>query len=231
MFNGIIDAIGQVRANYDAPGGRSLTVQARDYWRDARPGASIAVDGVCLTIAGIDGEAARFDVVAESLRRSTLGELRPGGRVNLQKSVAAGDRIDGHFVQGHVDAVGTVLQAEQRGGESMWWFTLDDDPSGAATLWACIVPKGSIAIDGISLTVAEVGSGRFSAAITPTTLRQTTIGEKRSGARVNVETDVIARTVIYYLRRFGSSGGAPESPAATGRTDAMMDLLKREGFA
>jgi riboflavin synthase len=223
MFSGIIDAVGEIRSIRDAPGGKSLLVHAPGYWADTKLGASIAIDGACLTITKSDDQDALFDVIAETLRRTTLGHLRPGDRVNLQKSLAVGDRIDGHFVQGHVDAVATTVEIQESGGESIWWFSLEAEAPPTGSVLSSIIPKGSIAIDGISLTVAAVRQGRFSVALIPTTLRETTLGAKRSGAKVNVETDILARTVVQYLQLLGV--GAPSHDAA------MMDLLKREGFA
>lgn len=218
MFGGIIEAIGRVQSFREAPGGRALVVSAPGYWTGTPNGASIAVDGVCLTVTAAAGEEASFDVIAETLRRSTLGGLRPGEAVNLQKALAVGDRIDGHFVQGHADAVGTIVRVEQGAGESIWWFSTD------AAAMPYIVPKGSVAIDGISLTIAEVRDDRFSVALIPTTLAATTLGRKRSGSRVNIETDVLARTIVHYLRTLGSPGGRiPDG--------LTFEHLARHGFA
>lgn len=194
MFSGIIDYVGDVCSVATVSGGVLLSVRALGYWADVMPGSSIAVDGVCLTVTRIEGDSACFDVVSETLRRSTLGELRAGGRVNLQKSLRVGDRVDGHFVQGHVDAIGVVSRVESAPAESKWWIRAD-----AATL-PCIVPKGSIAIDGISLTIADVQGDEFSVALIPTTLERTTIGTKQVGARVNLETDIVARTVVHQMK-------------------------------
>jgi riboflavin synthase len=228
MFSGIIDAIGEVRSVHDLPGGKTLVVRAPGYWDGVKAGASIAVDGACLTMTQSDAQDARFDVIAETLRRTTLGQLYPGDRVNLQKSLTVGERIDGHFVQGHVDAVAIVVEARETAGESIWWFSTEDEPAAATTMSSCIIPKGSIAIDGISLTVAAVRQGRFSVALIPTTLRDTTLGAKRAGAKVNIETDILARTVVQYLQLLGI--GSP-GQIAWAHDAAMMDLLKREGFA
>ncbi|MFQ5502335.1 MAG: riboflavin synthase [Phycisphaerae bacterium] len=217
MFSGIIDTIGRVQASRTAQGGRTLVIRAPGYWADVSTGGSIAVDGVCLTLTRSDRNDAEFDVIAETLRRTTLGELKPGDQINLQKSLAVGDRIDGHFLQGHVDAVATVTRVEQSALESVWWFSMDREPM------TCIVPKGSVAIDGISLTVAGVDSDRFGVALIPTTLERTTLGDKRTGARVNIETDILARTVVHYLKsiRVGD----------TRATDSLTaETLKRHGF-
>ncbi len=218
MFSGIIEMIGRIRSCHDAPGGKTLVVSAGEYWQDTTSGASIAIDGVCLTVTRIDGGDAAFDVVAETLRRSTLGDLRPGDSVNLQKALAVGDRIDGHFVQGHIDALGVVERIDPSPGESAWWFSTD-----AAAL-PSIVPKGSIAIDGISLTVADVRDGRFSVALIPTTLQETTIGRKRVGDRVNIETDILARTVVRALQSLGVLRDATDRPIT-------IESLRRQGLA
>lgn len=199
MFSGIIDAVGSIREARKSAGGLVLRIEAPAYWTGVPTGASIAIDGVCLTLTEGDESCAEFDVIAETLRRSTLGELRPGDKVNLQKSLAVGDRIDGHFVQGHIDAVATVSRVENSPEQSMWWLR----PGDAAM--AYITPKGSIAIDGISLTVAEVRGDEFSVALIPTTLDRTTIGRKTPGCRVNIETDILSRTVVHYLESIGAA--------------------------
>jgi riboflavin synthase len=201
VFSGIIDAIGTVTKCDATPSGRRLIVRAPGYWKGALAGSSIAIDGVCLTITQVSGDDAAFDVVPETLRRSTLGGLGAGGEVNLQKSLAVGDRIDGHFVQGHVDAVGRVERAEQSETESKWWIRVDEEAMHY------IIPKGSVSIDGISLTIADVADGCFSVALIPTTLERTTLGRKRAGAGVNIETDILARTVVSHLRSLQGAGG------------------------
>lgn len=213
MFSGIIDCIGEVVDAGSVPGGMALHIRAPGYWTGVATGASIAIDGVCLTATTTSGDTATFDVVAETLRRTTLGSLRPGGRVNLQKSLKAGDPIDGHFVQGHVDAVAKVQRVEQSPAESMWWFALD---AGAMRY---VIPKGSIAIDGISLTVANRRDDSFSVALIPTTLERTTLGEKRAGAQVNIETDILSRTIVQHLQTIagGDPGAAVERLGRSGQ--------------
>lgn len=218
MFGGIIEAIGQVRSCESVAGGKTLVVTAGDFWTGAATGASVAVDGVCLTLTRADGGRAAFDVVSETLRCSTLGDLRSGDRVNLQKSLVVGERVDGHFVQGHVDAVGRVAKVERSARESKWWFSMD---SG---VMAYLIPKGSVAVDGISLTIADVREGLFSTALIPTTLERTTLGQKDAGARVNIETDILARTVVDYLRSMGGERGSIAE-------SVTLEQLKRQGFA
>jgi len=217
MFSGIINAIGQVRECRQTPGGQTLVIHAPDYWRDVEPGSSIAIDGVCLTLTRADRADAHFDVIAETLRRTTLGRLQPGHGVNLQKSLSVGDRIDGHFVQGHVDAVATIIRVEKSPRESVLWFAMD------VVAMATIIPKGSVAIDGISLTIAEVSGDSFSVALIPTTLECTTIGKKAINDRVNVETDILARTVVHYLKN--STGPAAQSTGLT------QETLSRHGLS
>lgn len=197
MFSGIVDEVGEIVASQTTPSGRRLAVSAPGYWKGVHGGASIAIDGVCLTVTGISNDVAEFDVVAETLRRTTLGELVAGSRVNLQKSLAVGDRVDGHFVQGHVDAMATVVKIEHDPSDVRWWFA----PDPAALPY--IIPKGGVAIDGISLTVVSVTEGMFDVALIPTTLQRTTLGQKAAGARVNIETDILARTVVNYLQSMG----------------------------
>ncbi len=218
MFSGIIDAVGEIRSCESVAGGSRLAVRAPGYWTGVKPGASVAVDGACLTLIDADDRDARFDVVAETLRRTTLGTMRPGDRVNLQKALCAGDPIDGHFVQGHIDAISTVVGIDDAAGESVWWFSVD-----AATR-PMLISKGSVAINGISLTITEARDDRFGVALIPTTLAHTTLGEKRLGSNVNIETDIISRTVIQYLGLLSGSGGG------TGRPGGMIDLLREHGF-
>jgi riboflavin synthase len=197
MFGGIIDKIGEVVGVEPSGSGRRMIVRAVDYWKNLSEGASVAVDGVCLTLIRRTEDDAEFDVVPETLRCSTLANLAVGGRVNLQKSLAVGERIDGHFVQGHVDAMARVERIG-RGTEVIAEFTVDEQTM------PCIVPKGSIAIDGISLTVAAVQSAGFSVALIPTTLSRTTLGEKRPGDSVNIETDILVRSIVHHLQSIQS---------------------------
>jgi len=197
MFSGIIDAIGQIESSNPSPAGRRLSIRAPGYWTGVTEGCSIAIDGVCLTVTRVAHDIAEFDVIPETLKRTTLGDLKPGGRINLQKSLAVGERIDGHFVQGHIDAVATVTRVTRIGEDARWWFRPD------AEALPYIIPKGSIAIDGISLTVVSVVDGQFDVALIPTTLERTTLGGKEAGARVNIETDILSRTIVERLRAMG----------------------------
>lgn len=182
MFTGIIEATGKVASI----GNGALTV-ASPLLAETPIGASIAINGVCLTVVEHDEDSARFDVVPETLDRTNLGELDTGEFVNLERAMSATGRFDGHVVQGHVDDVGEVSSIEEAAGR----VTLTVIPP--ARLMAHIAEKGSITIDGVSLTVAAVTADSFQVALIPHTLESTTLGSVRTGDRVNLETDVIAK--------------------------------------
>lgn len=193
MFTGIVEELGQVVA-VDPRGdlrGDSVTVTIRGprVTEDAAHGASIAVDGVCLTVVDLKGDSFTADVMKETLDRSSLGALRPGARVNLERPVRLADRLGGHLVQGHVDGVGTILSREP--GERWDVVTV----SLPADLGRYVVDKGSITIDGVSLTVVRAAAEHFSVALIPTTLELTTFGHKGVGDVVNLEVDVVAKYV------------------------------------
>jgi len=191
MFSGLIGYRGTViSSESDAAGGTTLVVRA-DGVRDEAPAAkdSIAIDGVCLTATRIDGDRIAFDVVPETLARSTLGALHDGDAVNLEYSLRVGDRMGGHFVYGHVDATAAVLARVPEGqGERI----RIERPRALAPM---IVEKAFIAIDGVSLTVAAAGDDWFEIALIPETLARTTLGARPVGSRVNIEVDPLARYV------------------------------------
>ncbi|MCH7702892.1 MAG: riboflavin synthase [Planctomycetes bacterium] len=193
MFTGIIEIVGRVCGSDEVTGGRRLTVDAGPVAEDLKPGASLAVNGVCLTATDVRATRVGFDVIAETLRRTNLGRLRVGDLVNLERSLRLGDRLDGHFVQGHIDGTGTIRRRTQSARECVVWV----EPE--RSLMPCIIPKGSIAIDGISLTVAELQGGMFSVALIPTTLERTNLGDRRVGDPVNLETDMLIRAAVHHL--------------------------------
>ena len=198
MFAGIVESTGVVTAlreggSQHAGGGVRLTIDLGELRAGLALGASVAVNGVCLTLAELRGTVGGFDVIPETLAQTNLGRLQPGRRVNLERSLRVGDRIDGHFVQGHVDGVATVEEIRRDGGE--WRVCLRVD----ADLTPYIIYKGSIAIDGVSLTTAEADSSRFAVALIPTTLGRTTLGERKVGDVVNIETDILTRTIVQRL--------------------------------
>jgi riboflavin synthase len=175
-------------------------------------GASVAVDGVCLTVTEIQGATGRFDVLDETFSRSTLSCRSAGDPVNLETSLRVGDPLGGHFVQGHVDGVGTVREARDLGGQ--WEFAVDAPESVLATT----VEKGSIAIDGISLTVARLLGNGFVVAVIPETFRRTTLGVRKAGDGVNLEADVLGKVVARLLGRATDGGGV------------TMDKLREAGW-
>lgn len=201
MFTGIIERTGVVAEVRRKAGGRRLRVDAGEIADACQLGDSIAVSGVCLTVAHIAPPLLDFDVITETLKRSTLGSRSPGDTVNLERSLRVGDRIDGHFVQGHVDGTAEVVRIEASAKAHVIWFHTP------AALHSYVVPKGSIAIDGVSLTIADVRDDAFSVALIPTTLDRTTLGALRTGGRVNIESDILARTVVHHLAAREASGG------------------------
>jgi riboflavin synthase len=191
MFSGLIGYRGTVVSLESAQNGGGTLVVRADGVREEAPAVkdSIAIDGVCLTATRIDGDRVAFDVVPETLARSTLGGLHVGDAVNLEYSLRVGDRMGGHFVYGHVDATATVLARTAEGqGERV----RIERPSSLAPM---IVEKAFIAIDGVSLTVAAVGKDWFEIALIPETLTRTTLGTRPAGSRVNIEVDPLARYV------------------------------------
>jgi riboflavin synthase len=193
MFTGIVTEVAAVGSIRPAPGGRRLRIDAPATSRGLAIGGSVAVDGVCLTAVEIDRRGFSVDVVPETLRRSTLGSLAAGRRVNLERPLAATAELGGHFVQGHVDARAAVLALRRRGEEVVLELKL---PREIAPL---VVEKGSIALNGVSLTVASVARGRFSVALIPHTLARTNLSDLRAGSEVNVEADILGKYVRAFL--------------------------------
>jgi riboflavin synthase len=184
MFTGLVEQKGRVQS---AEGGRLVFETALA--AELSEGDSVAVNGVCLTATGVDGGSFRADVMDETLRRSSLGRVGPGDEVNLELPLRAGDRLGGHIVQGHVDATGTVHSASDEG------FARVVRIAAGADVVRYVVEKGSIAVDGVSLTVAEVDDEGFSVSLIPETLERTTLGSLEPGREVNLEVDVLAKYV------------------------------------
>ena len=195
MFTGIVQERGRVAAVDETPDGVRVIVEAPETARGAAVGDSIAVSGVCLTIASATDGSLAFDAVPETLARSSLGALTAGDEVNLEPALRAGDPLGGHFVQGHVDAVGRVRSTEREadGGVRAWF---DAPPE----ILRYLVEKGSVTVDGVSLTVSAVGRDWFEVGLIPETLRATTLGGKSPGDPVNIEVDVLAKYVEKLVR-------------------------------
>lgn len=189
MFTGIVEELGTVASVRRESQGATLEIQADTVLADAKVGDSIAVDGVCLTVRTCMSDTFLADVSAETLRRTTLGERKAGEQVNLERALRLQDRLGGHLVLGHVDEVATISEWKDEGTSSCMRVTL----SGKARRY--IAYKGSVAVDGVSLTIANVVADGFEAALIPHTKQVTTLEKKRNGARVNIEVDLLARYV------------------------------------
>lgn len=214
MFTGIIEEIGQVRHILSSHVSGQLTVCAKTVLEGTNPGDSIAVNGVCLTVTRFDTRSFTADVMPETLRRSNLGQLRPGNPVNLERAVPVGGRFGGHFVSGHIDSTGVIRHVEQE--RNAVWIRIEA-PTDTIRL---IVEKGSVAIDGISLTVADVTNQDFAVSIIPHTGGQTTLLTKKAGDLVNLENDLIGKYVQKLLC----------VPQNTHTGTITMDFLQKHGF-
>lgn len=208
MFTGLVADMGVVERIAPRQGGARLTLRPRTLAADAlAPGESVACSGVCLTVVERGGGLVSFDAVPETLARTTIGTWRPGSAVNLERALALTDRLGGHLVQGHVDAVGEVLARTPEGQGVRLSLSL---PASIAPL---VAEKGSVAVDGVSLTVAAVTRDAFEVALIPETLARTTLGAAGPGTKVNLEADVVARHVAR-LREFGGGPGVSSEDLA-----------------
>ncbi len=201
MFTGLVADTGTVERVEPRSGGARLVLRPRSIpVDDLAPGESVACSGACLTVVSRGEGRVSFDAVPETLARTTLGSWRPGSRVNLERALRLSDRLGGHLVQGHVDAVGKVLQKVAEGQGARLTVSLPE------SIAALVAEKGSIAVDGVSLTVARVGRDRFEVALIPETLERTTLGEASVGSAVNLEADVVARHVARLREMSGAAG-------------------------
>jgi riboflavin synthase len=224
VFTGIIQHIGQVRSAATAAGGAlRLRIDLGPLAEGLAVGDSLAVDGACLTACRVSGREAEFDAVPETVSRTTLAGLRPGAKVNLERPLRADGRLDGHIVQGHIDGVAEVVRIDPAGPQRTVEFAAPHELTGE------MVVKGSVAVAGVSLTLTAVADGRFAVALIPTTREKTTLGSLRVGGKVNVETDVLGKYVLRYLRQMGGTGPAPLNRASPG--GVTLDKLREAGFA
>jgi riboflavin synthase len=196
MFTGIVVDRGEVRRAKKSSGVLQLDVEAPRTARDLKIGDSVSINGVCLTATDTGRRRFSVEAIPETLARTTLGTVKKGARLNLELAARLGDRIGGHLVQGHVDGVAEALRVEEDGEAKRMWFGLDEG------LLKYLVPKGSVTLDGVSLTVVDVGRTSFQVAIIPHTLDMTTLGVIERGSLVNVEVDLVAK----YIERFTSNG-------------------------
>lgn len=215
MFTGIVEELGTIRAVRRGTASAVLSIGASEVLSDLKIGDSVAVNGVCLTVTSLDDGGFTADVMHETLGRSSLGALIPGSRVNLERAMPANGRFGGHIVSGHIDGTGKV--ASVRPDDNALWYTIYAAPE----LLRYIVEKGSVTIDGISLTVASVEADRFSVSLIPHTAAVTTLGRKRVGDVVNLETDIIGKYVEKLLR--------PE-PEQRPQSRISLEFLQNNGF-
>jgi riboflavin synthase len=219
MFTGIIEEVGTIRELRAFSGGARITIACGKVWKELETGESVSVNGVCLTAIEIGQGYFVADISPESLSRSTLGGMRKGKPVNLERALSPTSRLGGHIVQGHVDGIGTVRSIERSGQGALYSFSYPSD------LGRYLVEKGSIAVDGISLTVSSLRDGEFSTAIIPHTIEETDLRELKAGDAVNLEVDIIAKYVQRFLdiRSSGPEGG--------GGDESLYRKLLEGGFA
>ena len=189
MFSGIVEALGTVAELRMEPPGCRIIVREAKIAAETKVADSICVNGCCLTVVEQNGDTFGFQAGPETLARTNLGELKPGSRVNLERALAVGGRLGGHFVSGHIDGTGALIERIDQGDWSTFWFSV---PRSLAVQMAS---KGSIAVDGVSLTIVESQADRFSVALIPYTLAVTTLGPLTVGGTVNIETDILAKYV------------------------------------
>ena len=216
MFTGIIEELGTVERVTRGRVSAILAIRAEAILSDLKIGDSVAVNGVCLTATSLTGHGFTADVMHETLDRSALAGLGPGSPVNLERAMAANGRFGGHIVAGHVDGVGTIAAIEK--DDNAIWFTI----TAPAQVLRYVVEKGSIAIDGISLTVARVETDRFAVSVIPHTAAVTLLGQRRTGDRVNLESDLVGKYVERLLRP------APEEKQQESKL--TMEFLSQHGF-
>lgn len=215
MFTGIVEEIGTIRKMRPGPHSMILEIGADTVLDGTRVGDSIAVNGICLTVTSRNPGSFTVDVMHETLDRSSLSRMTSGSRVNLERAMRAGGRFGGHIVSGHIDSTGQIIGIQK--DDNAVWFQIQADPE----VMRYVVEKGSIAIDGISLTVAKVQEDSFSVSIIPHTISQTILGERKTGDLVNLETDIIGKYVEKMLTR----------PAAQKKDSGItMELLAQYGF-
>ncbi len=215
MFTGIIEEVGVLQSIQRGPHSAVLTIQARKVLENTHLGDSIAVNGVCLTVTSYTDRCFTADVMHETLDRSSLSALRCGSHVNLERAMAADGRFGGHIVSGHVDGVGRIKDI--RRDDNAHWYTIAADPG----LLRYVVEKGSITIDGISLTVARVTDSDFAVSIIPHTAAVTTLGERRAGDIVDLETDILGK---YVEKLLGASSARPQASRIS------LNFLAENGF-
>lgn len=219
MFTGIVEEIGEIKNIKHGSKSAVLTIKGSVVTKDSKVGDSIAVNGVCLTATSIMGDIFTADVMAETMRRSSLGDLKQGSKVNLERAMLCNGRFGGHIVSGHIDGTGTIRNLEKE--DNAVWVTIAASPH----ILKYIVEKGSIAIDGISLTVAYVDSEVFKVSIIPHTAIETTLLTKNKGDTVNLENDIVGK----YVEKLLGYNHKPDNNS-TPESNIDMDMLSKYGF-
>ncbi len=213
MFTGIVEKIGKVLSVNQSTAGARLVVDIGELAGEVKPGGSVAINGACLSAVRTYETIVEFDAVYETLSRTTIGRLSQGDVVNVELSLRVSDRIEGHFVQGHVDTTCRIVKWQEQGASRVLTVELTDPEYGKY-----VIPKGSVALDGISLTVARVSGQGFSVALIPATLERTTLIGKPVGAVLNFEADILVKTVVSMLR------------PPCGSDESLMGRLRESGF-
>lgn len=214
MFTGIIQEIGTVKSIVKGDKSAKLTIQANQIFTDLKLGDSVAVNGVCLTVSNLSGELFEADTMAETLNRTDLGTLKSGSKVNLERAMSVNDRFGGHIVSGHIDGTGTITNTKRNDN------AIEITTSTTRKITRYIVEKGSVAIDGISLTVVKVWDDHFQVSVIPHTGKSTTLLNKSAGSTVNIENDIVGK----YIERFCTVSNTSKQESIT------MQFLKQSGF-
>ena len=223
MFTGLVQDIGTLEQVRHGSGGATLRISSAFDVADLDLGESIAVSGVCLTVTGTWDGGFDADASPETMARSTLGELRPGARVHLERALRVGDRLGGHFVSGHVDATGRVTSSNRKGNSVVVRFAVD------SSIDRYLVEKGSVCVDGVSLTINGVGSGWFELAIIPHTATATRLSDLRTGDRVNVEVDILGKYVESLLGA-GTNLPANSKDREAEKSGISLEMLTAQGY-
>ena len=213
MFTGIIEHLDKVTQIKKQADSAVIVVDIAQMSKDVNSGDSIAINGACLTVTHIKGSEVSFDVSTETLSKTTIGKLKASDKVNVESSLRIGDKLGGHFVTGHVDGVGAISRKESETGQCTMWFSVSKE------LANMMIKKGSVAVDGISLTIVDLEEKSFSVALIPYTLEETSLGFKKVGQKVNIETDMLGKWVKRIL--------VTDDKAVSGITEEM---LKEKGF-
>ena len=216
MFTGIIEEVGAL----ERLAGGEIAIRAKKVLEDVALGDSIAVNGICLTVTRFDAAHFTADVMPETIRRTSLAELRRGSRVNLERALTLKSRLGGHIVSGHIDGAGTIAAMKEEGNAILLTVR------ASADILRYIVEKGSVALDGISLTVASVSAADFTVSLIPHTREITNLREKSVGSRLNIETDILGK----YVEKLFPGGCAQGSVAPKGKDGITMDFLRQQGF-